>query len=29
LRSCKISDRKISFAGDSWKHVIAVMSEDE
>jgi DNA polymerase III sliding clamp (beta) subunit (PCNA family) len=29
LKTCKISDNKIGFAGDSWKHVIAVMSEDE
>ena len=29
LKTCKISDNKIGFAGDSWKHVIAIMSEDE
>jgi DNA polymerase III sliding clamp (beta) subunit (PCNA family) len=29
LKTCNISDKKIGFAGDSWKHVIAIMSEDE
>ncbi len=29
LKTCKISDKKIGFAGDSWTHVIAIMSEDE
>lgn len=29
LKTCKISDNKIGFAGDSWKHVIAIMSEDD
>ena len=29
LKTCKISDNKIGFAGDSWKHVIAIMSEEE
>ena len=29
LKTCRISDKKISFAGDSWTHVIAIMSEDE
>jgi DNA polymerase III sliding clamp (beta) subunit (PCNA family) len=29
LKTCKISDNKIGFAGDSWTHVIAIMSEDE
>lgn len=29
LKTCRITDNKIGFAGDSWKHVIAIMSEDE
>ena len=29
LKTCRISSNKIGFAGDSWRHVIAIMYEED